>query len=118
MPGMRWLASLVWFATVAAPSPAAAPTPPAEDPAVHIGIVLDRAASAVNRHVAAMIAEADAIWRPHGVRVSHPPRGAWAPDLIRLTLRVDEGGAAAGASVRGRRSDGEGLGTIWFAEDG
>jgi hypothetical protein len=65
-----------------------------------------------------MIAEADTIWRAYGVRVSQPPPGAWGPDLVRLTVRLDEGRPPAGALAGGRTSDGEGLGAIWFAEDG
>ena len=115
MPGMRWLAALAPLAiVVAARSLHAAAAPPPDDAGIRIGIVLDGPAAAAGRHVAAMIAEADAIWRAHGVRISQPPPGAWGPDLVRLTVRVDEGRAPAGR----RTSDGEGLGTIWFAEDG
>src|SRR5262245_49313668 len=119
MPGMRWLAALASFAiAVAAHPPDAAAAPPPDDAVVRIGIVLDGLPPAAGRHLAGMVAEADAIWRAYGVRVTHPPPGAWGPGLVRLTVRVDEAAAAVSAAARGRTSDGEGLGTIWFAEDG
>jgi hypothetical protein len=119
IPGMRWLAALAWFAIVAAARSldAGATTPPPDHAGVRIGIVLDGTPSAPGRSLATMIAEADAIWRTYGVRVTHPPPEAWGPHLVRLTLRVEERRAAA--TVAGRpASDGERLGTIWFAEDG
>jgi hypothetical protein len=118
MPGMRWLRSLPPFLIVVAVwSPSRAAAAPADAAGVHIGIAADGAPPAAGRHVTAMIAEADTIWRAYGVRVSQPARGAWPRDLVRLIVRVIDG-RTPGATASGRTSDGERLGTIWFAEDG
>jgi hypothetical protein len=64
--------------------------------------------------VAAMLGEADAIWRPHGVSlVPLPagPSGDAAPTDVRLSVRfAPGGGGAAGLRVR--------LGAIEFGEEG
>jgi hypothetical protein len=111
MPGMsfqRWLSHLVLggLAGVGMPSTAAAGQPPE----FRVGIVVDQPTPAAVRDLPVMVAEADAIWRPHGVTI-----GLVAPDDVaagsaRMSVLLETTAVREPQTV--------GLGSIWFAEDG
>jgi hypothetical protein len=85
---------------------------PAPHRVVRVGIMLEGAAAA-SRHVPAMIAEADTIWRPYGVaivRINPSEVRDLAASDVQLSLTF------APAGTRGK--DAAGLGAIWFQDDG
>ena len=109
MQPLRSLASIgIGIALAALAGPAAAG--PAQQHSIRLGMVVDDRVSPAARYLTATIAEADAIWRPHGVSVMLARAGDLAPDVIRLALtfepvpRVPRQKAA--------------LGSIWFDEEG
>jgi hypothetical protein len=86
--------------------------------AVHVGLVLGGPAPEVTRHAPAMLAEANAIWKPRGVTIALADERDIRPDDLRLTLT--SGSIARGDPARGVRAREEhaGLGAIWFYADG
>jgi hypothetical protein len=74
------------------------------------GIVIEEGVPAVVQDLPAMVAEADAIWRPHGVSIRLVAPGDVAPDSVRMAVVL--------AGTPARERDAIGLGSIWFGEDG
>jgi hypothetical protein len=119
MPVLRFLAflAIAW----AALSPTAGAAEPREGQGVRVGLVLDARIAAAIRNVPAMIAEAAAVWRPYGVSVMPQTPSTIEPGDVLLTLRFEALGeqrTTAGQPRRGASESGEGLGAIWFDENG
>ena len=119
MRGMRLLARLVAISVVAAAVSSDVLARAAARQAVTVGIVLGGHASAAARLVPALVAEADRIWRPRGVRVVPVAKDAVPREEVRLTLNfasLSEVVPSANQGSMGERTSG--LGSIWFDEDG
>ena len=95
----------------------AADAAPADEHTIRLGIVVDDRVSPAARHLAATIAEADAIWRRHGVTVMLAGAGDFAPDDIRLDAHLRTGRRASRDRSRGSDRSGstrrECPGTRW-----
>ncbi len=112
MRSLRFLTSIAVAVTALSHGLVFAGPPPHR--AVRVGISLDGPVLAASRHAPAMIAEADAIWRPYGVTivlVDPSAPGAMAACDVRLTVSF------APSARQGRGRTPNSLGAIWF-EDG
>jgi hypothetical protein len=78
-----------------------------------VGIVLDAPTPWVEGHAAAMIGEADAIWRPHGVALIRVLQETSAVDA-RITVNSNLRRRSATARLRNGVNGGDGLGAISF----
>jgi len=119
MRGMRLLARLVAIGVVAAAVSSDVLARAAARQAVTVGIVLGGHASAAARLVPALVAEADRIWRPRGVRVVPVAKDAVPHEDVRLTLNFASLSDVVPSANRGSMGERtSGLGSIWFDEDG
>jgi hypothetical protein len=123
VPGIA-VAAAITLNLTALPAGAAAGTaapPPAGHRVVRVGIEPDGPSSAAAPHTAAMIAEADAIWRAYGVTVVWLQTGdarEIATCDVRLTLGFAPGSDAGSRPADPLRHGRPGLGAIWFDESG
>jgi hypothetical protein len=81
-----------------------------QPPEIRVGIVVEPPAAAAVHDLTPMVAEADAIWRPHGVTIGLVARDDVAAGWVRMSVFLEA------TASRGHQS--VGLGSIWFAEDG
>ena len=122
--GASWigLAAVIVLRLATASAGAAAETAARQDgqKMVRVGIELESPAWAVARYTPAMIAEADAIWRPYGVAVVVLLKAPDARDIadVRLTLAFGPASNAGTATAGPRRRGAPGLGAIGFDERG
>jgi len=114
---MRSLPRLIAVGVVAAAVSPDVPVRAAGRQDVTVGIVLGGPAPARARLVPAIVAEADRIWRPRGVRIVSVARQSVTPDDVRITLTFTSLKSAV-RPLNGRRGAATtGLGSIWFDED-
>ncbi len=117
MRGMRWVRALgLTGLAIGATAPWRAAVAQPEASGVHIHVMVNGQDSPPPRPLRAMMAEAEAIWRPHAVRLILSS-GQVGADDERLELRF---GSATGASrpMHTKPRGGTGLGAIRFNEDG
>jgi hypothetical protein len=111
-----WLAATIAVAALSTDTGIAASS---GQPEVRVRIVVaEGSTTTADRYIAAMMAEADAIWRPHGVRVSDAASGDVAAEVVTLTVGIDGTTDAMTGSRARRVGDSAGLGAIWFSENG
>jgi hypothetical protein len=114
---MSRLSRFASLAALAAALSAGAAAARAEESALYIRIALEGDLPAGGRHVAAMIAEADGIWRAHGVRVRLAAPGEGARGDVVLALNFAPPRSTVPRAPRSGFDDIR-LGTIQFADDG
>jgi hypothetical protein len=116
---LLWIAALLFGVGALSAGTAASPSITTDN--VRIAIELRASTLVAPGQTETMIAEADALWRPNGVSVVLSSPTALQPAVVRLTVALEPGGGRKVTFCPGARrstNDSQGLGSIWFDEEG